>query len=104
VLDLVHAEVGGEAHQQWGLPQYLTVLAIRHHDPEIPASEEFIDLHAVRLASAIEDLRGPFSARGAREVVQSAAALQFDPFAVRALASELRAAEARTAALFGIPS
>ena len=102
VLDLVHAEVGGEAHQQWGLPQYLTVLAIRHHDPEIPASEEFIDLHAVRLASAIEDLHSPFSARGARELVQSAAALKLDPFAVRALASELRAAEARTAALFGI--
>jgi HD-like signal output (HDOD) protein len=104
VLDRVHAEVGGEAHQAWNLPQYLTVLAVRHHDPEIPAGEEFADLHAVRLASAIDDLRGPFAARGGREVVQSAGALQLGPFAVRALAAELRQAEARTAALFGMPS
>ena len=104
VLDRVHAEVGGEAHQAWNLPQYLTVLAVRHHDPEIPASEEFVDLHAVRLASAIDDLRGPFAGRGARELVQSAGALQLGPFAVRALAADLREAEARTAVLFGISS
>ena len=104
VLDRVHAEVGGEAHQAWNLPQYLTVLAVRYHDPEIPASEEFVDLHAVRLASAIDDLRGPFAGRGARELVQSAGALQLGPFAVRALAAELREAEVRTAVLFGISS
>jgi HD-like signal output (HDOD) protein len=102
VLDRIHSEVGGEAHQAWNLPHYLTVLAVRHHDPEIPAGEEFVDLHAVRLASAVDDLRGPFACRGAREIVQSAGALQLGPFAVRALAAELREAEARTAALFGI--
>jgi HD-like signal output (HDOD) protein len=102
VLERVHTEVGGEAHQTWNLPHYLTVLAVRHHDAEIPDGEEFIDLHAVRLAAAVEDLRGPFAARAAGELVQSAGALRLDPFAVRALAAELRAAEARTAALFGI--
>jgi HD-like signal output (HDOD) protein len=101
-LDRIHSEVGGEAHQAWNLPQYLTVLAVRHHDAEIPAGEEFVDLHAVRLASAVEDLRGPFAARAAREIVQSAGALQLGPFEVRALAAELREAEARTATLFGI--
>ena len=54
-----------------------------------------------RSSSRVE---GPFAARGARELVQSASALRLDPLAVRALASELREAEARTAALFGISS
>jgi HD-like signal output (HDOD) protein len=102
VLDMVHTEVGGEVHQVWGLPHYLTELAVRHHEPEITAGEEHVDLHAVRLASAVEQLHGPFAARGARELVQSAAALKLDVFAVRALAAELREAGARTATLFGI--
>ncbi|HET9598277.1 MAG TPA: HDOD domain-containing protein [Anaeromyxobacteraceae bacterium] len=96
VLDAVHVELGGEAHQIWGLPHYLTVLCVRHHDPAVPGEPEFVDLHLVRLASALADLREPlWAARAAREVAQSAAALGVDPFAVRALAAELRQAEAR---------
>jgi HD-like signal output (HDOD) protein len=101
-LDRVHVEVGGEAHQAWGLPQYLTVLCVRHHDEAVPADPEFVDLHAVRLASALALLGDPpLAARAAREVAQSAGALGLDPFAVRSLATELRQGHERARAAFG---
>lgn len=103
-IDAVHVEVGGLAHQEWNLPQYLTAMAVRHHDPEVPSDPEFVDLHAVRLASGLEDLQGPFAARAVSEVVQSARALGADPFLVRSLQAELREAKKRTAALVGSPA
>lgn len=100
VLERVHLEIGGEVHQEWQLPQYLTVIAVRHHDREIPAGEEFADLHVVRLVGALHDLRtDPAAApRAADEIVQSAGALRMDPHAVRAAAGELRQAAERLAA------
>jgi putative nucleotidyltransferase with HDIG domain len=102
-VDRVHVEVGAELHQEWQMPQYLTVLAVRHHDPAIPADPEFRDLHVVRLAAAVHDLhRDPAVGwRAARELVQSAAVLRLDPNAVRALWSELRRAEEKVATAFG---
>lgn len=103
VLEQVHLEVGGECHQEWQLPQYLTVMAVRHHDREIPDDPEFTDLHAVRLCSALLDLREPALApRGAREVVQSAGALGLSPFAVRTAERELRDASRRVTVAFGL--
>ncbi len=59
-----------------------------------------VDLHLVRLTSALASLGEPaVAARAAREVVQSAAALKLDPLAVRALATELKVAEERARAL-----
>ncbi|GEJ55317.1 HDOD domain-containing protein [Anaeromyxobacter diazotrophicus] len=105
LLDRVHVELGAEAHQVWSLPQYLTVLCVRHHDQAVPAEEEFVDLHLVRLTSALADVREPlFAARAAREVVQSAGALGLDPYAVRALAGEVRRAEERAVLTFGAPA
>ncbi len=104
-LELVHLEVGGECHQEWSLPQYLTVIAVRHHDPEIPADPEFVDLHAVRLCGALLDLREPaLAARAARELLQSAQALALGPRAVRALDSELKGTALRVDAAFGLES
>jgi HD-like signal output (HDOD) protein len=102
-LELVHLEVGGECHQEWSLPQYLTVIAVRHHDPEIPADPEFIDLHAVRLCGALLDLREPsLAARAGRELLQSAQALALGPRAVRALDAELKGTALRVGAAFGL--
>jgi HD-like signal output (HDOD) protein len=101
VLDELHVDLGGEAHQIWALPHYLTVLCVRHHDEAVPGDPEFVDLHLVRLASALADLREPlWAARAAGEVVQSAGALRLDAFAVRAVAAELRQAEARAGRAF----
>jgi len=103
-VDRVHVDVGAEVHQEWQLPQYLTVLAVRHHDPAIPAAPEFLDLHVVRVAAAVHDLhRAPAAAwRAGRELVQSAAALHLHPTGVRALWSELRQAEEKVATGFGL--
>lgn len=104
-LDRVHGEVGAECHQEWQLPQYLTVIAVRHHERQIPAEPEFVDLHAVRLAGALLDLRDDDTApRAAAEVVQSAGALGMSALAVRTLDAELRDAAQRVAAAFGIES
>jgi HD-like signal output (HDOD) protein len=101
VLDRVHVEVGGDAHQAWNLPAYLTTLCVRHHDDAVPADAEFADLHLVRLASALGDLGDARrAARAASEVAQSAAAFGLDPFAVRALASEVRQAQERARTAF----
>jgi HD-like signal output (HDOD) protein len=104
VVERVHLELGGELHQEWQLPQYLTVLAVRHHDEEIPADAEFTDLHVVRLTGAVYDLRAEpaWTWRASREIVQSAAALRMDATAVRALASELKQAEEKVANAFGL--
>jgi len=104
LLDRVHVELGAEVHQDWQLPQYLTVLAVRHHDALVPADPEFADLHVVRLAAAVHDLKAsPLVAhRAAEEVLQSAGALRLDPNGVRALATELKQAEERVAAAFGL--
>jgi HD-like signal output (HDOD) protein len=103
VLERVHVEVGAECHQEWNLPQYLTVIAVRHHDPEIPADAEFAELHAVRLCGALVDLREPpLAARAAREIAQSAGALGLQPPAVRALDAELRRAALRVGTAFGV--
>jgi putative nucleotidyltransferase with HDIG domain len=99
VLDRVHVELGGEAHQAWALPQYLTVICVRHHDDAVPGDPELVDLHFVRLTSAVADLGEPaFAARAGREIAQSAAALRLDPYEVRALAAEVRQAHERTRA------
>jgi HD-like signal output (HDOD) protein len=103
ILDRVHVELGAEAHQIWELPHYLTVLCVRHHDEAIPADPEFVDLHLVRLTSALADLREPaFAARAAAEVVQSAGALGLDPYAARAILADLRQAEERSSAWYAL--
>jgi hypothetical protein len=85
------------------MPQYLTVIAVRHHDPVVPGDPEFVDLHAVRLCGALLDLRDPFlEARAGREVLQSAGALGLGPRAVRALDAELKAGALRVSKAFGI--
>ena len=102
VLDRLHVEIGGDVHQEWNLPQYLTVLCVRHHDEAVPADPEFGDLHVVRLVSALEDLRrSPASAaHAAVELAQSAGVLQVDPLGARALVAELRTTAERVARTF----
>jgi putative nucleotidyltransferase with HDIG domain len=99
-LELSHVEIGAAALKAWGLPQYLADVCARHHDEQVPAGPELVDLHLVRLTSALARLAEPStSARAAREVVQSARALGLDAHAVRALAADLKAAEQRAATL-----
>lgn len=99
-LEEAHVEIGAAALGGWALPQYLVDVCARHHEPELSADAALVDLHLVRLASALARLAEPeVAARSAREIVQSARALRLDPHAVRALAAELKDAEKRAALL-----
>lgn len=92
VLDRVHLLIGSEVHQDWSLPQYLTVLCVRHHDEFVPLESETWDLHVVRLVSGLHLWRShPVRHRSAPyELAQSAEALGFDVFQVRSFAADLR--------------
>jgi len=90
--------VGEAAIRQWALPAYLLEICAHHHDDAVPA--EAVDLHLVRLTSALASLGEPaVAARAAREIVQSAAALKMSAPALRALAADLKAAEKRAVTL-----
>ncbi len=104
LLDRVHLEVGAEVHAEWRLPQYLADVATRHHETEVPAEAATLDLHVVRLAAAVQDLREDpaFARRAAGELLQSSAALGLGPREVRAFAAEMRAGSQRLAAAFGL--
>ncbi|MBI5067161.1 MAG: HDOD domain-containing protein [Deltaproteobacteria bacterium] len=104
LLDRVHLAVGAEVHAEWRLPQYLADIATRHHEAGVPAEAATLDLHVVRLAAAVQDLREEplFAHRAAAEVLQSSAALGLEPREVRAFAAEMRAGSQRLAAAFGL--
>lgn len=98
VIDRVHVKVGEAALRQWALPAYLPEICAHHHDATVPA--EAVDLHLVRLTSALASLADPAdAARAAREIVQSAGALGMSAPLVRSLATDLKAAEERARAL-----
>jgi HD-like signal output (HDOD) protein len=104
LLDAVHVEIGGEVHQEWNMPQYLVVMAVRHHDTALPVDAEFRELHEVRLVAALHDLLtgAPFVARAADELVQSASALGLGQHQAREALSELRAAARQAGTAFGL--
>jgi putative nucleotidyltransferase with HDIG domain len=91
ILHHVHVLVGAEAHREWGLPAGLANIAEFHHLPEISAGPEQVELHVVRLASALELARtAPGIAPGAPgEVVGSARALGLGPRRIQALRTAL---------------
>ncbi|MBS2022662.1 MAG: HDOD domain-containing protein [Deltaproteobacteria bacterium] len=103
VIDRVHVPLGGEVHQEWQLPQYLTDLAALHHERTVPEGPEFVDLHVVRLVAAVHDLRNDLSVavRAADEVLQSATALHLRESEVRSIGGELKLAEEHAQKLAG---
>jgi HD-like signal output (HDOD) protein len=92
VLERVHVTVGREVHDAWQLPPYSMAICAQHHHGSPPVGPEWLDLHAVRLVSAVHLLRteprGHLSAP--LELQQSAQALALDGFALRALGTEIR--------------
>lgn len=91
VIERVHVEIGGAVHAEWGLPRFPTLVAMRHHDLGLPAEGEYLDLHLVRLASSLVQLRrAPWRQAQAREEVrESAKVLKLDAYALRTLDTQL---------------
>ncbi len=92
VLEQVHVDIGGEVHQAWGLPRFPTLVAMRHHDLNLPTDGEYVDVHIVRLVSALVQFRRhPWRFEEIREEVnQSCAALNVNPYLLRSLDTQLK--------------
>ena len=92
VVERVHVEIGGEMHADWSLPRFPTLVAMRHHELNLPVDGEYVDVHCVRLASAlVQCLRQPWRiTQLKKEIDQSCAALHLDGFALRSLETQLR--------------
>ncbi len=92
VVERVHVEIGGEVHAAWNLPRFATLVAMRHHDLGLPADGEYVDVHVVRLVSALAQLRhlGWRYQAIREEVNESCAALRVDAFMLRAVETQLK--------------
>ncbi len=92
VIEQVHVEIGGEVHQSWSLPRFPTLVAMRHHDLDLPQDGEYVDVHIVRLVSALVQFRRhPWRFEAIRnEVNQSCAALHINAHLLRALDTQLK--------------
>lgn len=92
VVERVHVEIGGEIHVEWNLPRFPTLVAMRHHDLDLPTDVDFLDVHTVRLCGALVQLRRqPWRVAQVRnEVEASCAALKLDGYALRSLDTQLR--------------
>jgi HD-like signal output (HDOD) protein len=103
ILHRVHVEVGGEVHREWGLPDHLTTLAVRHHEAHLPAEPALAELHLIRLVSALSlmaDQPG-LNPDAPVEAVESARALGLGPARVAALRASLVENGQWTRMLFG---
>lgn len=92
VVERVHVEIGTDIHAHWSLPRFPTLVTSRHHDLLLPTDPEFIDVHNVRLVSALVQFRRQ-SWRAPQiqaEVDESCQVLQLDGFALRSLDTQLR--------------
>lgn len=92
VVEQVHVEIGGEVHQAWGLPRLPTLVAMRHHDRGLPTDGEYVDVHIVRLVSAlVQYRRHPWNHELIREEVnESCAALNINAYVLRSLDTQLK--------------
>lgn len=92
VVERVHVEIGGEVHADWSLPRFPTLVAMRHHELSLPDDGEYVDVHAVRLCSALVQVRRqPWRVEQVRaEVDESCKALRIDGFVLRSLDTQLR--------------
>ena len=105
VVERVHVEVGGDVHASWNLPRFPTLVAMRHHDLGLPTDNEYVDVHVVRLCSALVQLRRqPWRVNQVRaEVDESAGVLNLDVYALRSLDTQLRQEMETVLAAFNHP-
>lgn len=92
VIEQVHAEIGNHVHADCALPESTGLIALRHHELGLPADRDDVDLHVVRLAAAMVQVRRqPWRAEQVRaEVNESCAALGLDGYLLRALDTQIR--------------
>lgn len=88
LLEIAHLEVGEEVAVFWSFPEYLTSVCMLHHET-VP--REAVELHLVRIASAVEEIvSNPWYRKGLeREVEESSAVLGIRQETLEELASRI---------------
>lgn len=102
VLERAHVQVGTEAHAAWQLPQFLSTICRRHHEDDVIASDDNVELHVIRMVSGLNALRisANFDKRLTKQVRSSVQALGIDPPRLRELTSQIREASEKVSEMF----
>ena len=101
VLERVHVEVGCALHELWGLPPHLRDICQRHHDPEVPADQDSIDVHVLRMVSGTHRLvKDPLDPKRLDETRQSIQAMRLIRRGVKLLHKEMGEHMERVKVLF----
>jgi putative nucleotidyltransferase with HDIG domain len=98
LLEAMHVEVGARMAEEWKLPSAIARICREHHDPDEGAPRE---LHAVRIAAAISEMRvaPKWATTRLAEVQRSAELLGLDRHQLRAASAQVRDFVAKAEAL-----
>ena len=91
LLEAVHTDLGFEAISAWNLPEFLLEICQRHHGVDDLGEQATPELHVVRVASGLDEIRTNPAYRPelADEVSESLSALGVSSTRIKALATEL---------------
>lgn len=91
LLEAMHVEVGARMAEEWKLPGYVVQICREHHEPD-ESGPVVQELHAVRIASAISELRiAPrWATTRLAEIQHSAELLGLDRHQLRAASTQVR--------------
>jgi HD-like signal output (HDOD) protein len=56
LYDLLHAQIGEQIAKLWKLPNFVITACERHHELDLPSSNDFREIHFLRTISAIEEI------------------------------------------------
>ncbi len=100
LLEAMHVEVGARMAEEWKLPEYVVQVCREHHEPD-EAAPLVKELHAVRIAAAIAEMRiAPrWATTRLAEVQHSAELLGLDRHQLRAASTQVRDFVAKAEAL-----
>ena len=105
LLEEVHVDIGVAMHLAWSLPDDLTAICRHHHAREFPEGVP-VDLHVVRICSALADLQlsataAPDAADTVRDCIRRLD-LSFKQY--RLLTARITAFSEQVASMFGLDS
>jgi hypothetical protein len=104
VLDWTHVAVGVEAHDAWRLPHLSGEVCAHHHDDGLPAPPDMIEVHLVRVISALNAARlgGALDQRLLAQLANSVVALDLQPPDLDLLLEDLWSVRESTIEAFGL--
>ncbi|MDP7039746.1 MAG: HDOD domain-containing protein [Myxococcota bacterium] len=92
IMEESHLDLGSEMAISWELPEFLVMLAMEHHQVDLPSGADYQELHMVRVVSGLNELqRNPHYRTGLEDEVRSSAdTLGLSNFRLRAISSQVK--------------